>query len=206
MSAYRSEHLSAHHELERFDSGNETLDVWLRRAARHAEAANTGRTFVWVEPSSPGVVGYFTLAAHLVRRDDVPKSVGHGSPDAIPAILLARLALHRSLQGRGLGSQLLLDALERAVDASARAAARLVVVDAIDDQAAAFYERYGFRARPGPRHLVRKASEVAAALRDDWPSLAPRRGLPCPADRRKGVSHSPIGLRASTGRGASSQP
>ena len=166
MSSYRSEHLSAHHELERFDSGNETLDVWLRRAGRHAEAANTGRTFVWVEPSSPGVVGYFTLAAHLVRRDDVPKGVGHGSPDAIPAVLVARLALHRSLQGRGLGGQLLLDALERAVDASARAAARLVVVDAIDDQAAAFYRRYGFRACPAPRRLVRKTSEVAAALRD----------------------------------------
>lgn len=165
MSSYRSAHLSAHHALARFDSGNESFDGWLRRAARHAEAANTGRTFAWIEPGSPGVVGYFTLAAHLVRRDDVPESVGHGSPDAIPAVLLARLALHRSLQGRGLGGQLLLDALERAVDASARVAARLVVVDAIDDRAAAFYERYGFRACPAPRRLVRKTSEVAAALR-----------------------------------------
>jgi GNAT superfamily N-acetyltransferase len=165
--AYRSEHLGGHHDLARFDSGNDTLDGWLRRAARHAKAANTGRTFVWAEPGSPGVVGYFTLAAHLVRRADVPKSVGHGSPDAIPAILLARMALDRSLQGRGLGGQLLLDALERAVDASARAAARLVVVDAIDDQAAAFYQRYGFRACPAPRRLVRKTSEVAAALRDE---------------------------------------
>lgn len=49
---------------------------------RHAEAANTGRTFVWVEPGPPTVVGYFTLAAHLVRKADVPKSVGHGSPEA----------------------------------------------------------------------------------------------------------------------------
>lgn len=166
MSAYRSEHLTARHDLESFDSGNVTLDGWLRRAARHAEAANAARTFVWVEPGSSGVVGYFTLAAHLVRRADAPKSVGHGSPDAIPAILLARLALHRALQGRGLGGQLLLDALERAVDASTRVAARLVVVDAIDDQAGAFYRRYGFRDCPGPRRLVRKASEVGAALRD----------------------------------------
>lgn len=112
MTVYRSEHLA--------DSGEDTLDTWLRRAARQAEAANTGRTFVWSEPGSPAVVGYFTLAAHLIRRSDVPRSVGHGSPEAIPAILLARLALHRSLQGRGLGGQLLLDALERAVDASAR--------------------------------------------------------------------------------------
>lgn len=166
MSVYRSEHLAARHDLEHFDSGNDTLHGWLRRAARHAEAANTGRTFIWVEPGSSAVVGYFTLAAHLVRRADIPKSVGHGSPDAIPAVLLARLALSRPLQGRGLGGQLLLDALERAVEASDRAAARLVVVDAIDDQAAAFYRRYGFRACPDPRRLVRKTSEVAAALRD----------------------------------------
>ncbi|MHB1613540.1 MAG: GNAT family N-acetyltransferase [Actinomycetes bacterium] len=165
MSLYRSEHLAANHDLEHFDSGNDTLDAWLRRAARHAEAANTGRTFVWVEPGSPDVAGYFTLAAHLVRKVDVPKSVGHGSPEAIPAVLLARLALDRSLQGRGLGGQLLLDALERAVDASARAAARLVVVDAIDDQAVAFYRCYGFRPCPDPRRLVRKTSEVAATLR-----------------------------------------
>lgn len=165
MIAYRSEHLGVHHDLARFDSGNGTLDGWLRRAARHAEAANTGRTFVWGEPGSPAVVGYFTLAAHLVRRADVPKNVGRGSPDAIPAILLARMALDRSLQGHGLGGQLLLDALERAVDASARAAARLVVVDAIDDQAAAFCQRYGFRGCPAPpRRLVRKVSGVAGAL------------------------------------------
>lgn len=165
MSRYRSEHLAADHDLEHFDSGNDTLDAWLRRAARHAEATNTGRTFVWVEPDAPGVAGYLTLAAHLVRKLEVPKSVGHGSPAAIPAVLLARLALDRSLQGRGLGGQLLLDALERAVDASARAAARLVVVSAIDDQAAAFYQHYGFRSSPDPRRLVRKTSEVAANLR-----------------------------------------
>lgn len=110
------------------------------------------------------MVAYFTLAAHLVRRVDVPARVGRGSPDAIPAILLARMALDRSLHGRGLGGQLLLDALERAVDASARAAARLVVVDAIDEHAASFYAHYGFRPCPDPRRLVRKTSEIAAAL------------------------------------------
>lgn len=164
MSRYRSEHLSADHDLDGFDSGAVDLDDWLRRFARHAEAANTGRSFVWVRAGSKAVVAYFTLAAHLVRRADVPKGIGHGSPDAIPAVLLARLALDRSLQGRGLGAQLLLDALERAVDASARAAARLVVVDAVDDDAARFYRRFGFRPCPDPHRLVRKTSEVAAAL------------------------------------------
>lgn len=164
MSQFRSERLAREHDLERVHSGQAVLDDWLQRAARHAEAANTGRTFVWVSPESPTVAAYFTLAAHLVRRADVPATVGRGSPDAIPAILLARLALDRSLHGRGMGGQLLLDALERAVDASARVAARLVVVDAIDQHAAGFYLHYGFRRCPDPRRLVRKTSEVAAAL------------------------------------------
>lgn len=165
MSTYRSEHLSGGHELDSFSSGIQVLDTWLKKSAHHAQVANTGRTFVWFDPASSAVVGYFTLAAHLIRRADVPKAIGHGSPDAIPSVLLARLALDRSLQGRGLGGQLLLDALERAIEASQRAAARLVVVDAIDEPAAAFYRRYGFKPCPEPRRLVRKTSDIAADLR-----------------------------------------
>jgi len=166
VSCYRSERLSSDHDLESFDDGALVLDDWLRRFGRHADAANTGRTFVWVEPGSEAVVGYFSLAAHLVRRPDVPTRVGRGSPDAIPAILLARLALDASLHGQGFGAQLLLDALERAVDASTRAAARLIVVDAIDDAAVNFYAHFGFRSCPDDAHrLVRRTSEVAAALR-----------------------------------------
>ena len=161
-----SQHLSAAHELAAFDSGTVALDDWLRRSARHAEAANTGRTYVWVEPGSRAVVGYFTLAAHLLRRADVPQGIGRGSPEVIPAILLARLALDRSLHGKGLGGELLLDALERAVDASTRAAPRFIVVDAIDEAAVHFYRRFGFRSWPDSHRLLRKTSEVAAALHD----------------------------------------
>lgn len=167
MNRYRSEHLGPGHALDEFASGSASLDDWLRRSARHAEAANTGRGFVWVETGSQAVVAYFTLAAHLIRRETVPKAVGRGSPAAIPAVLLARLALDRSLHGQGLGGQLLLDALERAVGASSLAAARLVVVDAIDEPAAAFYRRFGFRPCPDPHRLVRKTSEIATALGRD---------------------------------------
>jgi predicted N-acetyltransferase YhbS len=70
---------------------------------------------VWVESGSQTVVGYFTLAAHLLRRVDVPKGIGRGSPEVIPTILLARLALDHTLQGQGIGGQLLFDALERTI-------------------------------------------------------------------------------------------
>lgn len=159
-----SEHLTAAHRLDDFDSGRTALDEWLRRSARQAEAMRTARTFVW--HAGDGVaVAYFSLAAHLVVREHIPRRVGHGAPGAIPAILLARLALARALQGRGLGGELLWDALSRAVAASEIAAARLVVVDAIDEAAGSFYEHHGFVPVPGnPHRLVQKVSDIAAAL------------------------------------------
>ena len=111
------------------------------------------------------VVAYFTLCPHDVRRDVLPRRIDHGAPDAVPAILLARLALDRSVQGRGLGEGLLIDALERATAAVSAAGGRLVVADAIDSGAAAFYEHYGFERCPdAPLRLVRKASDVARSL------------------------------------------
>ena len=162
--AFTSEALGEHHDTTRFDSGNEDLDRWLRDHAQHAGAMNTGRTFVW-HSGDEVVVAYFTLAAHLVARESVTKRTGRSSPHVIPAILLARLAVDRSLQGQGLGAELLWDALSRAVAANRQAAARLVVVDAIDERAAYFYEHFGFEPIPGsPTRLVQKMSSIEAAL------------------------------------------
>lgn len=162
--AFTSEALREHHATAGFDSGNVDLDRWLRDHALHAGAMNTGRTFVW--HSGDGVVvAYFTLAAHLVARESLTKRIGRGSPNVIPAILLARLALDRSLQGQGLGAELLWDALSRALAANRQVAARLVVVDAIDERAASFYEHFGFEPIPGnPTRLVQKVSSIEAAL------------------------------------------
>jgi GNAT superfamily N-acetyltransferase len=161
---FASEALGTEHVLDRFDSGQPSLDMWLRRSAGHAGAMRTAKTFVW-HRGDRIVVAYFSLAAHLVVRDSVPKKVGHGAPEAIPAILLARLALDRRMQGQGLGGELLWDALTRAVAASEIAAARVVVVDAIDEPAARFYEHHGFvRVPSNAVRLVQKVGDVAAAL------------------------------------------
>ena len=164
VSPFISEALAEHHLLERFTSGNDALDIWLLNHARHAQSMRTARTFVW-HTGDQVVIAYFSLAAHLVVRAELPPRVARGSPDAIPAVLLARLALDRSLHKQGLGGELLLDALSRAVQASEVAAARLLVVDAIDEAAAAFYEHHGFVAVPGNRQrLVQKISDIAAAI------------------------------------------
>lgn len=162
--SFISEALREHHDTTVFSSGNVDLDSWLRDHALHAGAMNTGRTFVW-HSGDRFVVAYFTLAAHLVAREALTRRTGRGSPNVIPAVLLARLALDGSLQGQGLGVELLWDALSRAVAANRQAAARLVVVDAIDERATSFYEHFGFEPIPGnPTRLVQKMSSIEAAL------------------------------------------
>ncbi|MBK6857643.1 MAG: GNAT family N-acetyltransferase [Microthrixaceae bacterium] len=103
-------------------------------------------------------------------RDDAPPRLARGAPHQIPAILLAKLALDSTMHGSGLGRDLLVHALATILDAARRAGGRVVLVDAIDDEARAFYERHDFEALPGqPRRLVLKLSTVAKALGAPWP-------------------------------------
>lgn len=169
MSAYFSERLRPDHDLSGFSSGRDALDHWLKDAALQADRSGTGRTYVLVDRSHH-VVAYFTLAPHLVRRSDVPKAAAHGAPDAIPSILLARLAVAESLHGRGLGGIVLAHALEVALEGMRKAGGRLIVVDAIDADAASFYAHHGFVAVPGnPHRLMMKASAAARSLSLRWP-------------------------------------
>lgn len=157
-----SEPLAEHHDLEHFDSGRPELDTWLQRHALASEARRTGRTFVWRRDER--VVAYYTIAAHLLVRADLPSKLGRGNPTQVPAVMLARLALDKSLHRQGHGGTLLADALYRIVAATHTVAARFVLVDAIDEVAHGFYRHYGFRAIPGSLRLVQKISDVAAAL------------------------------------------
>lgn len=165
--AYRSEPFTpARHEAAAFDSGESGLDGWLREHASGAAARRVARTFVWVQPDvhPDRVVGYYSLLGHRLVRDDLPRSIGRGSPSEIFAVLLARLALDRAHQGGGRGGALLADAMARIVVATDIVAARFVVVDALHEKAAGFYQHYGFRRIPDSLRLVQKVSDVAAAL------------------------------------------
>lgn len=162
--AFRSERLDVErHEVGHFACGEESLDAWLREQAVPATARRTARTWVWVDGDG-AVVGYYALAAHKVARGDVPARIGRGGPAEIPAVLLARLALSESLRGRGLGVVLVADALARIVDATQTVAARLVVVDALHERVACFYESLGFRRVPDRLLLVQKIADIEAAL------------------------------------------
>lgn len=156
---------SARHDVAAFDCGNELLNRWLARYAGQNERRDSARTFV-AEGPGKSVLGYYTLLAGQLQHDAATPAVRRGQSHhfPIPIALLARLAVHRSHQSKGLGGRLLDDALSRVQLASAQVAVRAVVVHAIDDRAAGFYERFGFRALSStPRTLMVTLSDLGAA-------------------------------------------
>ncbi|MGD0254415.1 MAG: GNAT family N-acetyltransferase [Acidimicrobiales bacterium] len=160
---YVSEALTPDHDLSDFRCGVAELDRWLTNYALQAASNRTARVFVW--PDGRRVVAYYSLTAHQVQREALSQSIRRGNPNNIPAILLGKFALARHLQSRGLGSELLVDALERVVTATQNVAARLVVVDADNEDVVGFYEHFGFlRTGPESNRLVRKISDVAHDL------------------------------------------
>lgn len=163
MSALRLV-LLADHDLAGFDCGNQELNRWLVGHAQASQKADLARTYVLLADGA--VVGYVSLTTGSIRRGAAPKRYARGMPrHPIPTILIARLAVDGRHQRQRLGSRLLAEALRLAVTASDAAAARLVVVDAIDDAAAAFYRRWGFIDVPeNPLRLFRKISDIRRSL------------------------------------------
>jgi len=160
------EPLAAHHVLDGFASGVESLDRWLVEQARQAAAGHSARTYVVSDGEQARVVGFHALAAASVAPADATSRARKGQPrHPVPAVLLARLAVDVSVQGRGLGAFLLRDAVLRASSAAERIGIRVVLVHAIDARARAFYERWGFEPSPtDPLNLQRLISEIRRTL------------------------------------------
>lgn len=154
------EQLREGHRVSAFRCGNADLDRWLVESATSAAIRDYSRTYVWVGASGGStaagsdstagrgdlgeVVAYFTLSAFAITRGTLPRRMSRSEYRVIPALLLGKLALDISLQGRGYGRILLADAVVEAVRASRLAAARYLVVDAINPRAAEFYGQFGF--------------------------------------------------------------
>jgi predicted N-acetyltransferase YhbS len=134
------------HDLDEFNSGVEPLDDWLKRLARHNEAGGGSHTFVLC--AGRRVVGYYSLAAGSVISGAATGRVRRNMPNPVPVVLLGRLAIDRSWQGRGPGGDLLRDAVLRALAAGELIGVRAILVQAISSGAKAFYERHGFGASP----------------------------------------------------------
>jgi GNAT superfamily N-acetyltransferase len=149
------EPLNDNHILEAFDCGKHpSLTNWLKKYALASETARSARTFVVHRANR--VVGYFSLAASSIRKEEASPRAAKRQPGyPISVILLARLAVDKAEQGQGLGAALLKNALQRCLQASESIGARAVLVHAIDTEAKAFYQHFGFEeCAVGDLHLI----------------------------------------------------
>jgi len=160
------EPLGPDHILDGFDSGRPSLNVWLTNHARIAAASGSARTYVISDSQQDRVVAYHALTAAGVERQVATSRAIKGMPHyPVPVVLLARLAVDRSVGGRGLGAWLLRDAMTRALGAAQTIGVRAMLVHALDADARAFYLRHGFEASPTDRlHLMILIKDIAATV------------------------------------------
>jgi GNAT superfamily N-acetyltransferase len=154
MGYSRPQPLRGTHDFSEFVSGEVSLDSWLQRHARHAEAAGSARTFLTTD--GKGVVGFYSLAIGQVQPSDAPDRLLKGQPSQrpVPVIVLARLAVDRKHQKRGVGRSLLQDALLRCDQVSESVGVRAVAAHVLPE-AAGFYDYFGFEASPSdPLHRI----------------------------------------------------
>ena len=133
------------YQRDHFDGGYPVLDDYLKKYAKQNHEKGIAKTFVAIEESSLKVDGFYTVSASTIDFESLPDSSQKGLPAyPIPAILIGKLAVDSSAKGQGLGTELLVDALLRAVKASLEVAVFAVRVDAIDSIARDFYLKYEF--------------------------------------------------------------
>ncbi|MBU3694574.1 MAG: GNAT family N-acetyltransferase [Rhodocyclaceae bacterium] len=141
--------LTGDHDRPGFDCGSQALNDWLCQVARQHQDKGLSRTFVAVADDAPEhILGYYALTLAELENRHLPDAWRKKLPRRIPGVRLGRLAVERAAQGRGLGALLLVDALTRARHIHAQAGGIGLFVDALDDRAAGFYQRFGFAATP----------------------------------------------------------
>lgn len=157
------EPLSDHHDLDAFASGEDSLDQWLRRRALKNQIAGASRTFVVCEDRR--VVAFYALASSAIMADAAPGRFRRNMPDPILVVVLGRLAIDRSFQGRGFGRALVRDAGRRVIQAADTIGIRGMLVHALTEDARAFYEKVGFEPSPlDPMTLMATLADLRASL------------------------------------------
>jgi len=135
------------HQRDGFSCGNSALDRYFREQANQDLRRGCAAPFVLMASMGEGaVLGYYTLSSYGIDAGEFPPDVTRKLPRyrLIPAALIGRLAVDERHHGKGIGEFLLMDALHRSLMQSVQIAAAAVVVEAIDDRAARFYQHFGF--------------------------------------------------------------
>jgi len=161
------EPLSSHHDRAGFTCGVESLDRYLKTQASQDVKRMANGVFVFTGLDEPkAILGYYTLCATSLAQGEVPLPARKFVPryPLVAATLIGRLAVARERQGEGLGTLLLADALRRAYASAGIVGSSMVVVDAISEQAAAFYEATAFVRLPDSLRLILPTSTIAKLL------------------------------------------
>lgn len=157
------EPLGEAHEFGDFSSGETTLDDWLKKRARANQATGTSRTYVLCEGSR--VIGYHAIASGVILVENAPGRFRRNMPNPIPVAVLARLAVDKDWQGRGIGRALFRDAAQRVAQAADAIGIRGIVVHAISEEAKNFYLALGFDPSPNESlTLMVTLADVRTAL------------------------------------------
>lgn len=164
MALSAPEPLTAAHDLSHFACGKPALDNWLKQRALSNH--RKGFTAVMVVHEAGRVVGYYGLAPTAVVPAILPRSIRTGQPpDPVPCLLLGQLATDRGWAGQGIASGLLKHALERCVQAAELIGGRALLVNAVDAEAATYWQRRGFMpSRDDGFLLFRSIADIAASI------------------------------------------
>jgi len=155
--------IGAGHDLSDFDSGEPSLDEWLRKRALKNHTSGASRCFVLC--AGAVVVGYYSLSAGAISHEAAPKAMRRNMPDPLPLLLLGRLAIDRRYHNQGFGSALLRDAMMRAVAVARDAGVFAIMVHAISPEARQFYLSRGFVQSPlQPMTLIMTLETVRSIL------------------------------------------
>lgn len=129
-----------------FDCGEPSLNRWLATQAGQSMESRDAVTYLLMDgPSDAEVIaGYYCLASGSISRETTPTSMARRAPEPIPAVRMGRFAIDLAVQGQGWGAELLREALLSAVSGGKLIAARVMLVDAISEEARNFYVRFGF--------------------------------------------------------------
>jgi len=164
---WREEPIGRHHDREGFDCGAPELNEYIRRYARQNHESGGAKTFVAAAPAAPArVLGYYSISPGAIAFARVPATLARRlGRYEVPVFRLGRLAVDRSMQGQGLGGDLLLAAGARALAVAVEVGGVALAIDAKDENAARWYERFG--ALPlldDPLKLILPLTTIAEAI------------------------------------------
>jgi GNAT superfamily N-acetyltransferase len=168
MTGWHEEPIGKRHDREAFDCGDDALNEFLRRYARQTPELGGAKTFLAIDDAdNKTILGFYSLAPASLAYARTPEIIRRGlARHDVPGFRLARLAVDRRLQGRGMGGQLLLSAGRRCLLASAEVGGVALVIDAKNERVARWYSSYG--AVPlldAPLSLLLSLATIEAALK-----------------------------------------